>query len=241
MFFFLLHFQKGDGNNSQDNVDEDMKERHSSGDSQDSLFSEPVHFENHQPSLEGEVKLKSILKQRKQRCYSESHKDDFSWRSSDCSVNDPIIEVDESSENSSVVSDKSVRFSEVVQRKVFRPNSSIFPQTKKNWKKKQAKLRRAERRASEGDVEDEVDDDDLDLSDATGSADTKQATKDKKKFVHHEHEDSGVASSVDECEQQQRQADKSKASKSKKKRGGRKSANKQLMEATNDLIFDLDI
>ena len=49
---------------------------------------------------------------------------------------------------------KSVRFSEVVHRQVFRSNSSILGQKMKNTKKAEQKKRRAvERRASEGDAE----------------------------------------------------------------------------------------
>ena len=48
---------------------------------------------------------------------------------------------------------KSVRFNEVVQRQVYRSNSSILGQKMKNQKKNQQKMRkRAERRASEGDT-----------------------------------------------------------------------------------------
>ena len=51
-------------------------------------------------------------------------------------------------------SKKSVRFSEVVHRQVFRTNSSILGRKMKNTKKAEQKKRRAvTRRVSEGDVE----------------------------------------------------------------------------------------
>merc|ERR1712018_882864 len=56
---------------------------------------------------------------------------------------------------------KSVRFNEVVQRQIFRSNSSIMKQKRKNEKRNEQKMRKrggrtnmaVERRASEGDAE----------------------------------------------------------------------------------------
>ena len=116
---------------------------------------------------------RGILKRCVRRCFSESHAtashenaDEISWSNFDCS--DPIPESplsSASSEDSRVVDDgtthkKSVRFNEVVQRQIFRSNSSILGQKYKNMKKNEQKMRKrgargniaAERRASEGDA-----------------------------------------------------------------------------------------
>jgi hypothetical protein len=49
-------------------------------------------------------------------------------------------------------SKKSVRFNEIVQRQIYRSNSSILGQKNKNQKKADQKKRKTERRVSEGDV-----------------------------------------------------------------------------------------
>merc|ERR1712141_643879 len=83
---------------------------------------------------------------------------------------------------------KSVRFNEVVQRQVYRSNSSILGQKMKNQKKNQQKMRkRAERRASEGDTPSST----PDFKDSQKSPENSE--------VQNSEIDSGVASSMDEA------------------------------------------
>ena len=150
------------------------KERHSSGESQDSAISVsppqspskrflviPANLSSNKSSLRG------ILK--RSRALSESQADKYLslMMPSTCESGSTITEEDENedfSENDddtstskSVESKKSVRFNEVVQRQVYRQGASILGQKMKNMKKAEQKRRKADqkRRASEGDLPDE--------------------------------------------------------------------------------------
>ena len=137
-------------------------------------------------------------------------------------------------DSGSCSSKKSVRFSEVVQKHVFRPTSSILGQTSKNLKKKLQKQRKFERRASEGDVP------------ASSSVENDNRKTSKIDTKPEENNDSGVASSVDEggdCSSLK--SNSSNTAKSKRNRNNKRTNNKSQRkflssEAINDLIFDLD-
>merc|ERR1711988_144973 len=264
-----------EGLNNQSDAD---KERHSSGESNDSAISvTPPSLSNSSNSTQdcqfpskrflvipaklpsnnnnaeqGEVarenhysnndsnNLRGILKRA--RCLSESQAEYLSLVSS--SVIDSgssmssttIIEEDIADQNagkstaaSSAESKKSVRFNEVVQRQVYRQNSSILGQKIKNMKKAEQKRRKAEqkRRASEGD-----------LPDGNGSMDNGFEFSDSDHITN----DSGLASSVDESSLE----DKKKEKRLKKAHRSKGSNNKKVENiATNhhhsaDLIFNLD-
>lgn len=113
---------------------------------------------------------------------------------------------------------KSVRFNEVVQRQIYRSNSSILGQKHKNQKKAEQKRRKAARRASEGD-----------MPSSSPDFDThKNAESNDEDHTN----DSGVASSYDESLKVQQQV------KSKKK--SKKSNSKNMDNESADLIFNLD-
>merc|ERR1711860_126949 len=93
--------------------------------------------------------VKGIL--RRTRGYSETNVDFLRMASPAESETSTIAEEDETDEVKR--EKKSVRFNEVVQRQVYRSNSSILGQKLKNQKKnQQKKKKRAARRASEGDT-----------------------------------------------------------------------------------------
>jgi len=166
---------------SDDSKEEDdkEKERHSSGESNDSAVSFSVPTSptklNSEERLESpsrflvipsdfcksmkDCNLRGIL--RRPRCSSESATGLLRMMSSPsgCSSiasSDTIIEEEDENElkngGDSMGSKKSVRFNEVVLRQVYRSNSSILGQKHKNQKKAEQKRRKAARRASEGDV-----------------------------------------------------------------------------------------
>ena len=119
---------------------------------------------------------RGILKRCVRRCFSESHatsqtsSDNLAWSNA---IFDAINSNAESSSSSTSSEDsnrmiedvtahkKSVRFNEIVQRQIFRSNSSILKQKRKNEKRLEHKLKKrgercnvaVERRASEGDAE----------------------------------------------------------------------------------------
>merc|ERR1712223_1368545 len=120
---------------------------------------------------------RGILKRCVRRCFSESHatsqatSDNLAWSNAIFdAIKSPIAESSSSSTSSEdgtrMIDDvtshkKSVRFNEVVQRQIFRSNSSILKQKRKNEKRLEHKLKKrgekvhlaVERRASEGDAE----------------------------------------------------------------------------------------
>lgn len=110
---------------------------------------------------------------------------------------------------------KSVRFNEVVQRQIYRSNSSILGQKHKNLKKAEQKRRKAARRASEGDM-------------PSSTPDFKHEAED-----YDQTNDSGVASSYDE------NGGKSEKSIVKSKKKSKKIKNADIDESA-DLIFNLD-
>ena len=135
---------------------------------------------------------------------------------------------------------KSVRFSEVVHRQVFRSNSSILGQRMKNIKKAEQKKRRAlERRASEGDAEH------LAGSWTATSKKSSQQTDDDNDDGDDSQTDSGLASSVEETSYLSRRLASGSASSSAKIKLAKQTKKKAptgnfLREANPDLIFDLD-
>ena len=160
-----------DSDDSEDSMNQsnEQKERHSSGESNDSAISiTPPSYNGNEPlspskrflvipanlsSTAETTNVKGILK-RGARCLSESQAEYLSSIMTSMSMDSTITEESEAeSSKSSVESKKSVRFNEVVQRQVYRQNSSILGQKMKNMKKAEQKRRKAEqkRRASEGD------------------------------------------------------------------------------------------
>lgn len=244
---------------------EESKERHSSGDSNDSLFSDsPTRFtvtsvdELHEPRpktiLPDGSELRGILKAptgpnhvhgsakaKKQRCFSESQTDLLSWHGSQSSVVSTQSVIREEDEDGGVVAaesaKKSVRFNETIRRQIFRPTSTIAGMTAKNQKKREQKRRQAQRRASEGDADSYS----LD-SKSKVHKDDEAGDKDEEE----DHDDSGVASSVDEHHESKKGQSK-KSSRRKRNNGNNSNSNKLqgkskfLSESANDLIFDLDI
>ena len=124
----------------------------------------------------GYYQPRGILKRCVRRCFSESHatsqanSDNLAWSNAIFdAITAPMAESSSSSTSSEdgrmnddvTAHKKSVRFNEVVQRQIFRSNSSILKQKKKNEKRQEHKLKKrgekvnlaAERRASEGDAE----------------------------------------------------------------------------------------
>lgn len=174
---------------------EEDKERHSSGESHDSAMScSPLkRFQVSKVGPESLEGPRGILK--RSRCFSE-----------------PQVVTD------FINGKKSVRFNEVVQRQVYRSNSSILGQKAKNLKKAEQKRRKAaeKRRLSEGDA----------------SSFMSSCPEDSEAEVN----DSGVASSLDEAA-----AGASKNSvKSRSKKVVKKSSKKATGLIDSDLIFNLD-
>lgn len=211
------------------------KERHSSGESQDSLLSESVNDLAIEDEDSGVViladgtKLRSILKRNK-RCFSESHADFLSWKSLDSSSGDSAEK-------------KSVRFNEIMKKHVFRADSTILGMTKKNAKKREQKRRRAERRASEGESESEMSTPKLNTEipkAETGSPDKANKEKsDTETNSELEHEDSGLSSCVEN--ETGDSGNKGNGKKNRRKKGKKNSNTKKAnLALNNDLIFDLD-
>jgi dynein assembly factor 2 len=142
--------------------DEDCKDRHSSGESQDSAISVSSHSSllDHGPLsvspskrflvtpvqvLPKDCKKRNRGILRQQRCDSES-------QACDIFINDPEENNDMLERERNVGSKKSVRFNEVVQRQIYRSSSSIMGQKNKNQKKAEQKRRKTDRRVSEGDA-----------------------------------------------------------------------------------------
>ncbi len=167
--------------------------------------------------------VRGILK--RPRCFSESHSDYLRMMSSVESTESNVPEESEVGDfgrvertrTDSSGSKKSVRFNEVVQRQVYRQNSSILGQKSKNQKKAEQKKRKAAaRRASEGDVN-------LMATSASSCDDD----------YHNNNHDSGLASSMDD------EVDDFKKANENKKKAPRK-VSEFLEESSSDLIFDLD-
>lgn len=229
-----------DSDDSEDPLTQsEEKERHSSGESNDSAISVsppqspskrflviPANFGKSNNSS-----LRGILK--RSRALSESQADYLSLMTPSIESGSTITEEDEelteNNDANSCESKKSVRFNEVVQRQVYRQNSSILGQKMKNMKKAEQKRRKADqkRRASEGDLPDSS----LGKSPASYFSDSDNIPN-----------DSGLASSVDESSVEDKGTDK------KQKKGSLKkgSKNKSNFEDNNsnhhqaDLIFNLD-
>merc|ERR1712029_626150 len=173
-------------------TEEKDKERHSSGESIDSAVcfstpTSPIKSESpHRflviPSDLGkqDSNVKGIL--RRTRGYSETNVDFLRMASPAESETSTIAEED--AEDEVKREKKSVRFNEVVQRQVYRSNSSILGQKMKNQKKMR---KRAERRASEGDTPSST----PDFKDSEKSPENSE--------VQNSEIDSGVASSMDEA------------------------------------------
>lgn len=162
--------------------------------------------------------------QRGRRSYSES--DQLQLMMSLTSISSiPEEEEEEEEEPVGSSTKKSVRFSEVVQRQVFRTNSSILGRKVKNSKKSEQKKRRAlERRVSEGDVQ---------------NVDPAGLTKSKSWTSLHSNEDSGLASSVEECTTTMSNEIKNPAINNPS--GLSLPENKSFSKEANlDLIFELD-
>jgi len=134
---------------------------------------------------------------------------------------------------------KSVRFNEVVQRQIYRSNSSILGQKMKNQKKNQQKRRReAARRASEGDTPSSVS---TDFKPNDNETDNSKYESPMNSLTDSETIDSGVASSMDEAHDSKIIEEKQKSNVSKSKKN-KKSKQQKFQEIHNnsDLIFNLD-
>lgn len=207
-----------------DGICEDSKDRHSSGESQDSAFaSSPLDHTSYEVYFADEAtrrNVRSILK-RRTRFYSDSQTDQYSLSIHECPSLETFPEEEgcfseSGDEVTGSSSKKSVRFNEVVQRQIYRSGSSILGQRNKNQKKaEQKKRRQAERRASESDVASYATTD-------VGCGDGKSIQGDE--------EDSGCAS-----------ANEGEAKTRKARRKNRKGKFTAAEAAANDLIFDLDI
>ena len=140
-------FKSTEGDKSQaiveDMVENEFKERHSSGESVDSMLSASSTSEGGDGSIpvsSGDQggQQKGILKRCVRRCFSESQAERLGQ----------LMEAEGVK--------KSVRFNDNVQRQVFRSNASILGQKHKNQKKNLQKMRKRQqaidRRNSEGDV-----------------------------------------------------------------------------------------
>jgi dynein assembly factor 2 len=271
---FMLNKDKRERLDSDDSVessghDEDeeaFKERHRSGDSEDSAISvsPPSSICSDSPSkrflvtpaqvlsednssnskgldqvLDSMSSIRGILK--RQRCYSESQADILRMMSSmdTCTIYEEDEEDLDDEETSRTRTDssgskKSVRFNEIVQRQIYRSNSSILGQKNKNQKKADQKKRKTERRVSEGDVSSNHFDDPDDAED----------------YYDDEHtNDSGMASSMEEAGLvQTRHKIKTKTSGNRGclkrsiglKAGTSTGSSRFMDESSSDLIFDLD-
>ncbi|TRY61480.1 hypothetical protein TCAL_02164 [Tigriopus californicus] len=223
---------------------EDNKERHNSGESEDSVLEDSrfsvtpsslQHIAGPEPKpivLPNGQEVRSILKRAVKRCFSESHTDLLSWQSdSSSSSQDSNESCNTGSEADSVISKRSVRFNETVQRQIFRPNSSILGQKHKNQKKNNQKKRKAARRASEGDAASSVNSN----SDHQGDDEDMEEDDD-------DHLDSGVASSVDDADTIGGKESKAGMSwkKGKKNNAGKGKNKGNLAKNVNDLMFELD-
>jgi len=226
---------------SDDSTEEtNEKERHSSGESIDSAvcFSTPTSPTKSEsphrflviPSDFGQksdCNLRGIL--RRTRGYSETNVDFLRMASPAESENSTIAE-----EDTEVKPKKSVRFNEVVQRQIYRSNSSILGQKMKNQKKNQQKMRkRAERRASEGDTPSST----PDFKDSEKSPENSE--------VQNSEIDSGVASSMDEAPiskiiEEKNKANNHNSKKKNKKQGKLQKQKLQEIHNNSDLIFNLD-
>lgn len=244
-----------------------MKERHSSGESEDSaLSSSPISEDSSMTEVaaiqvaedekgegdgvpllviseEPSAKVKGILKpvpgiapRGQRRCFSESQVADTlvgtsQSSTSSCLSADTISEAEgnysvgaSSSPNSHESRKKSVRFNEVVQRQVFRPQASILGQRHKNAKKNEQKRRKAQqRRASESDAVDEI-----------RKAENKRDGRDDDDERESSPEGEGGSGSLVNSTF----ALAPKTGKGKKRRQNKK---QQLSEPTLDLMFKLDI
>lgn len=225
------------------NIDPE-KERHSSGDSAISVDDgEPYTIKNGSESEERQTpstpnSLCGILKwpaqaHRGRRCFSESDQLTMmmsmasisSWQSANSSIPEEQYQGCGGSSSSSIK--KSVRFSEVVQRQVFRTNSSILGRRMKNLKKSEQKKRKSlERRRSEGDSQ---------------SVEPMMVQSKSWTSLHTDqtcNEDSGMASSAEDFSL----VSSLKSSNSVKKgaTSGIGKINGFSKEANLDLIFDLD-
>lgn len=252
-----------DSDDSNEETENNAKERHSSGESNDSAVSFSVPTSptklNAEERLESpsrflvipsdfcksmkDCNLRGIL--RRPRCSSESATGLLRMMSSPSTCSSAnssgtIMEEDENSLKSdggdSMGSKKSVRFNEVVLRQVYRSNSSILGQKHKNQKKAEQKRRKAARRASEGDVP------------ASGSLTTSFSADESEDLDHRD--DSGLASEdIDDSsagsslEANNNKKIVEKPSKQNGKSKGKRSkvASRFLDESQNsDLIFNLD-
>jgi len=223
-------------------TEEKDKERHSSGESIDSAVcfstpTSPIKSESpHRflviPSDLGkqDSNVKGIL--RRTRGYSETNVDFLRMASPAESETSTIAEED--AEDEVKREKKSVRFNEVVQRQVYRSNSSILGQKMKNQKKNQQKMRkRAERRASEGDTPSST----PDFKDSQKSPENSE--------VQNSEIDSGVASSMDEAPiskiiEEKNKANNHNSKKKNKKQGKLQKQKLQEIHNNSDLIFNLD-
>ena len=229
------------------NEDKLNKERHSSGESNDSAvsFSEPPSptktREAGSPSTrflvipsdfgkcENSANLRGILK--RPRCLSDSGPELMRMMSSPAvSTSSTILEEDDSEISCEIMGShekRSVRFNEVVQRQVYRTNSSILGQKHKNQKRAEQKRRKAARRASEGDT--------------PNSFSNEESDND---ITYHGNQDSGCASSVEESGSAlpEKEVNKMKNN-AGNKRNNSKMASKFLSNeqgSNSDLIFSLD-
>ncbi|CAG7718082.1 unnamed protein product [Allacma fusca] len=120
---------------------------------------EPKVIELSQPQsvpqwINGDIVVKSILKRSaRSRSMSESWLDDRSPSEEDFMSLESLNENEEAVLGTSPFNkDKSVRFNEAIQRQLYRSNSSIFGQRKKNQRKSRNKRKARGRLNSEGSV-----------------------------------------------------------------------------------------
>ncbi|CAG9799675.1 unnamed protein product [Chironomus riparius] len=112
--------------------------------------------ENGDMSVQNRHKYKSILKNR--NSYSECNESSVEYSKSLYSIS-ADFGICESHDSLSESCKKQVRFSDIIKRQLFRSNTSILGQKKKNQKKKASRQRAIERRHSEGSESEKHDDD----------------------------------------------------------------------------------
>ncbi|XP_070509498.1 protein kintoun isoform X2 [Chironomus tepperi] len=138
--------------------DESNKNRNKNKNRSLSESSDEDHINaNGDMSVQNHHKYKSILKTR--NSYSECNESSVDEHSKSLYSISADFGICESHDSLSESCKKQVRFSDIIKRQLFRSNTSILGQKKKNQKKKASRQRAIERRHSEGSESEKHDDD----------------------------------------------------------------------------------
>ncbi|KAG5677469.1 hypothetical protein PVAND_007227 [Polypedilum vanderplanki] len=142
-------------------------------------LSESSDEEHHNEiKVQNHHKYKSILKNRDSfsECHEMSSMDEHSKNMYSFSADD--YGICESHDSLSESCKKQVRFSDIIMRQLFRSNTSILGQKKKNQKKKASRKRALERRHSEGSENEKHEEEDKDDDDEEDEEDEKPQKRD---------------------------------------------------------------